>query len=429
MQRLVLVLALLLLIAGCISEEAPSVQEEEGKGVAEETAQEGEKGRVTAPTSRPRELFKGSFWYQNLGDAGPDELSDRAVLTLELAAEDGVALAIDQWTMPVYFADENTPRHDVPLLIDWTPLPKMALRDIPIPKDAREDPATNEGDPESIAVLGRDEAELGDASLVIIDTTTKPWTEIDLWQARQVDEKGRRVRNEGERENAGWVASWGNFISLDSEGIFRCGLSGRGSGAAYLAGMIWPDELIEGIDHKLAVALPFNKAEMVLEPFTETDGYLTDKEMAQIYEGETGKKADAFPIPEGAVLRLNPGIDLDSWRVTDPETGENRKLKPYEKIIAKALQDYGAVNIDNSMVGIQLYAINSISYKNDPYEAIVGKRNDFGAVMLPKELFTDMYLVKMAEPAEIKWGLTKKQWSRYSCDGAECKPPEYLICR
>ncbi len=414
MQRFLPVLALILL-AGCLSGE--SVKTEKAQGQAEV---------IPTPTSRPAQLFEDSFWYEKLGDAKRDELSDRAMLTLQLAAEQGVALAIDMWTMPVYFAGEGTPRYEVPLLIDWTPLPQMALRDVPIPENAREDPATAAGDLESILLLGR-EAELGDASLVIIDTTTEPWTEIDLWQARQVDESGRRVRGE-ERKGARWVASWANFISLESEGIFRCGLSGRGSGAAYLAGMIWPGELEKGIDHKLAVALPFNKAGVVLEPFTETDGFLTDEEMARIYEEETGKRGDAVAIPEGAVLRLDPGIDLDSWIVKDPETGESRRLKPYEKVIARALQEYGAVNIDNSMVGIQLYAINSISYEEDPYLPVVGERNEFGAVMLPEELFTEMYLVEMAEPAQVRWGLTKEQWSRYSCGGGACNPPAYLVC-
>ena len=114
------------------------------------------------------------------------------------------------------------------------------------------------------------------------------------------------------------MASWGNLISIDGGVIFKCGLSGRRRGAAYLADMIWPDELRQGIDHRLAVALPFNDGSGVPEPFPETDGFLKDEEMVQIYEEETGKREDAFPTPEGAVLRLDPRIDLDTWKVTDP---------------------------------------------------------------------------------------------------------------
>ena len=47
--------------------------------------------------------------------------------------------------------------------------------------------------------------------------------------------------------------------------------------------------------------------------------------------------------------------------------------------------------------------------------------------MFLKELYTEICLVKMAEPAEIKTGLTKERWSRYSCGGRECSPPGFMF--
>ena len=43
----------------------------------------------------------------------------------------------------------------------------------------------------------------------------------------------------------------------------------------------------------------------------------------------------------------------------------NQKVDALRKGSSKGTQDYGAVNVDNSMICIQLYAIDSISYKND----------------------------------------------------------------
>ena len=429
MARNVVALALisLLLLQGCVLTPDAEDGNRAGSFSAEEKLAEADRVKLETPTARPKNLFPNSFWYEKLNGQW-DEKDEEARLTIKLAAEEAVALSVDAWTMPVYFADELTPRLDLPLLIDWTPLPNMSLRNVPIPERAREDPATNEGDPEAIRVLGEEEARLGDGSLVIIDTTEEPWVEIDIWQARMVLPNGTRAITGEERAKARWVASWANFIPLNSEGVFRCGLSGRGSGAAYLAGMIWPEELKEGIDHKIAMSFPYNMAGTVLEPFTETDGYLSEEEMKRVYEEITGEEANAYPIPEGAILQLDPNIDLDSWEVTDPKTGEKRRLKPYEKVIAKALQEYGAVNIDNSGSGIQLYAINSISYSKDPYLETVGERNEYGAIELPKELFTEAHLVKMRPANEIRWGLSREAWERYACEGRECNPPEERIC-
>ena len=58
---------------------------------------------------------------------------------------------------------------------------------------------------------------------------------------------------------------------------------------------------------------------------------------------------------EGAHLQLDPNLNLDQF-----------DMKPYERIIAEALQTYGAYVGDYSGA-VSLYAINPQSYPENPY--------------------------------------------------------------
>ena len=135
----------------------------------------------------------------------------------------------------------------------------------------------------------------GDGHLVIIDTIGG--CVYDFWKARF--------------SNGKWKAAWGNAIPLASNGIFPNGLSARGSGFELLQGLIWPDELSNGvIEHALIFSYDHTRAGGPVPPATESDG--------------TTSGIDA--IPEGALVQLNPALDLNSLGLT-----------PMEKIIAKAL--------------------------------------------------------------------------------------------
>lgn len=88
------------------------------------------------------------------------------------------------------------------------------------------------------------------------------------------------------------------------------------SGVPSIAGVIMYDELMEGkIEHKLTWASKFTGLlEHVYPPAVWTDG--------------------AYPngLPQGIVMQLDPELDLEQFGLTK-----------YEKIVAKALQEYGAV--------------------------------------------------------------------------------------
>jgi hypothetical protein len=117
-------------------------------------------------------------------------------------------MAVSAWTVPLFYADANTPRYDVPLTkaAGWGwPSP---MKGVPIPADAKPDPQ-------------------GDSHLAIIDTSTGCLYEF--WQARKT--------------STGWAASSGNAIPISSNGIYPDGRSVTASGFSILAGRIWPEEL------------------------------------------------------------------------------------------------------------------------------------------------------------------------------------------
>jgi hypothetical protein len=109
----------------------------------------------------------------------------------------------------------------------------------------------------------------------------------------------------------------------------------RGAGVPYLAGLIRPWEIAQGrIEHALAFAYATNRLGRCVYPASKTDG-----------------KVDRLDVlPEGARLRLDPTLDVDAIPGLD-RTG---------RIIARALQEYGAYNIDNSGAN-KLYAEDNLT--------------------------------------------------------------------
>ncbi|MFQ5492219.1 MAG: hypothetical protein ACE5GE_16005, partial [Phycisphaerae bacterium] len=261
-------------------------------------------------------------------DAEIDPDSDNYVaLIAEAAASDGFVIEFKQYSAPVYFADSSTPRWDVYLACGQDYANVDFLKDVPIPDFA--EPANDidgADNPIPFGVCG-DEADQ-DNQMIILNLETR--CEYDFFQARLED--GR------------WVASWANSISLDSAGIYEKGFSARGSGFTTLAGLIWPDELENGqINHALGFTYPGVAAGGPVAPATESDGVSTGR----------------WALPEGARLRLDPTLDLDTLGLT-----------PYEKTIANALQEYGMILFDDGSSAVSVEAIDPRSTIGNPYEGL-----------------------------------------------------------
>ncbi len=252
-----------------------------------------------------------SFWNQPIGPRPAiDPRSDELIALMD-ARQGAVHVNSEVFTIPVYSADASTPRrtvHQRPARDGLTggllqrerryrQHPEFG-RDVPIPDGAIPDPDN-------------------DAHLAIVDWERGlAW---DMWRAR--------VREDGQYES-----STGMVYSIDSDGVWRTedfpianGESmhfhgpSRAAGVPAIAGLAMHHEIVAGrIEHKLAFATNNIRQEFV-HPATWTDGAQDD-----------GPR-------EGCVIQLDPDLDLDDF-----------DLSPGGRVIARAMQEYGAVDVDGA---------------------------------------------------------------------------------
>ena len=142
-----------------------------------------------------------------------------------------------------------------------------------------------------------------DHHLVVVDRKR----ELDMWNA--VYDARNDAWSAGGRF-VGDLYGWGANASPGTHagGAVAAGFSGMG-------GVVRPEEIAQGhIDHALSVTIPHPHTGYV-GPATATDG----------------TNQDPLSIPEGAHLQLDPGYDVaaQAWPA-------------WEKMLAKALQTYGA---------------------------------------------------------------------------------------
>jgi hypothetical protein len=253
-----------------------------------------------ATSTAPKRFFSDtSFWNQPI-PAKP-EIDPRSAGWIELLKTDrehNFGVNATRFTIPVYEVDKQGPGFG---------------NDVPIPDEALSDAQS-------------------DAHLALIDRKNNlAW---DMWYAR--------------KRNGKWYSNTGMKYPLDGPGVFerkqfaiKTGESihqygpGRAAGVPIIAGLIMYDEALSGaIEHKIAGATSFVGYREFCFPATWTDGP---------YKGG---------IPEGAIIQLDPKLDLDQFDLT-----------PVEKTIARALQNYGMVLVD--------YAGGNVIYA----EGLYGKKD------------------------------------------------------
>lgn len=241
---------------------------------------------ATAPSAQAQEVSQpftvdSPFRTSIPDDAGIDPNS--AAMIAYAARENSVYASMAEFGIPIYQAENNTPRFTVECTITWWgPCPFDGYQ-IPIPADAR--PQTG-----------------SDGALVVIVDETSDLV-FEFWQAQFADGQ--------------WTASFGAVNKLYGSGW---GGSSTGSGASRLAGVILVDEIAAGeIPHALALQTDNICAGIYRQPAIKTDG--------------TSLRADC--IPEGARLRLDPTIDLDEL-----------ELAPAVRTVARAMQVYGGYVVD-----------------------------------------------------------------------------------
>lgn len=232
----------------------------------------------------------------------------------------GFHINLNSWTLPIYEVTKDTPTVDVGKRIKYHPgeggrfyihsleyikaaggedkhpmghAPGFG-KDVPIPKEAIPDG-------ESDAHISLVDFERGIA-----------W---DMWAAQKRPD-GTWWSNSGIKYDlyGSGVFNPDDFPIHNGESIHMYGGS-HAAGVPSIAGVIRHDELLEcKIEHKLTWATTcVALLEHIYPPATWTDG--------------------PYPngIPQGALLQLDPALDLEQF-----------PLNKYEKAVAKALQEYGA---------------------------------------------------------------------------------------
>ncbi len=176
----------------------------------------------------------------------------------------------------------------------------------------------------------------------------------DMWGLKQLD-------------NGTWESKTGMFYRLDGDGVFNGEELGyrddesvhfhgpsRAAGVPAIAGLIRYDEVMEGeIRHKLSCATRFAASQTFVYPASWTDGYVDGG------------------IPEGAVIQLNPELDLSQFEMTKEE-----------EIIAKALQEYGMVVVDVAH-GQPIYAEGLWGQEDKSWEGKLTEWEDRGINSIP----------------------------------------------
>lgn len=136
-------------------------------------------------------------------------------------------------------------------------------------------------------------------------------------------------------ETGYWGTSFGAEVDLKGTGVAapwmtapdtNLSASPRPSGVPLIAGLIRIDEIKAGhIDHALAIAYPAPR----------TGSFVSPASMA--LEAPEATAPNLVGLPMGARIQLDPAYDI-----------ENTNLTPAAKVIARALQEYGAIVVDQT---------------------------------------------------------------------------------
>ena len=252
-----------------------------------------------------------SFWNQPIPEN--PEIDTRNTEWIEMLkkepTQNNFGTSYSVYTVPVYEADSSTPLYDIKyqelsddMKKNWDSKVERfghgpGFDRIPIPDSAIPDPQ-------------------GDHHMAIVDWSTM--TAWDMWGCEKLPD-------------GSWKSNTGMKYSLTGSGVFDSTMfpikngesihfygPSRAAGVPIIAGLIRYDEVMAGeINHKLSFASRYCAYQEHCFPAVWTDGPVDGG------------------IPEGAVIQLDPKLDLSQYDLT-----------PEELVVAKALQKYGMVLVD-----------------------------------------------------------------------------------
>lgn len=316
---------------------------------------------INGQKSFPRFFSESSFWNQPIGENPQiDPNSEKWIRMLELEPTgENFSTVYSQWTVPVYEADETTPYEFVNRYqlnaeekAVWESVRQKdyfghgpQFNPVPIPENARPDKMT-------------------DAHFAVVD-----WNRMlawDMWGLEKTEDgkyrskTGMCYRLDGDGtfhpEELGYI---------DGESVHFHG-PGRAAGVPVIAGLVRYDEVHAGkIEHKLSCATRFAATQTYTYPASWTDGYVDGG------------------IPEGAVIQLDPALDLSLF-----------ELSPEEMVIARAMQEYGMVVVDIAQ-GQPLYVEGVWTDPNKSWEGELSEWENKGINAIP---FKHYRVLKVENP-------------------------------
>lgn len=294
--------------------------------------------------SKPKRFFNDtSFWNQPLVEGV--KIDSNSGKWISMLAQDpsneNFGITYEDWTVPIFEATAHTPKVAVlPRPLTAAQLSKYGFApgwfapgtkfqhgsgfgmDIPIPENAKPDFNI-------------------DAHLAIVDWSSN--TVWDMWGAYKDTATGIWYSNTGMKYP---LDGPGDFVSFhlgmkDNETVHSYGPS-RPSGVPIIAGIIRFDEVMDGeINHKLSCAIRYAALKEFTYPAIWTDGYTPGG------------------IPEGAVIQLDPLLDINQFDLLDGE-----------KVVARALQKYGIVVVDEAQ-GSPIYAEGLLGQSGKSWKGIL----------------------------------------------------------
>lgn len=330
------------------------------------------------PASVKRFFNDQSFWNQPIAEHPViDSNSAKWIKMLEMEPTgEHFGTVYKKWTIPVYEADANTPYVQVNLH-PLDPAEKKVWISVDDHSYFGHGPNFN---PVPIPMGARPDLE-DDAHFCVVDWNRKlAW---DMWGLRKLEDES-------------WESKTGMCYRLDGNGVFNGYELGyvdnesvhfhgpsRAAGVPAAAGLIRYDEVMAGkIEHKLSCATRFAAAQTFVYPASWTDGYVNGG------------------IPEGAVIQLDPSLDLSRFVLT-----------PEEIIIAKALQEYGMVVVDIAQ-GQPVYAEGLWGHPDKSWEGKLTEWDDRGINSIPFKHYRVLKVNNPVHRGDIRtsWKVFTDEW-------------------
>jgi hypothetical protein len=277
-----------------------------------------------------------------------------------------------EWSAPIYVASATTPRrrvqvetdHEFDLWRDWG--------SVPLVRDAIGAPPADGYDDRDNILLRLNRRKFTDRSLVVYQPATD-----SLWEFIHLVKRGDTF----------YAADGGKITNVsDNLGTWDPWPSGlphgtTGAGLPHMVGMQTIAEVTGrgSIDHVVSMVLPHVTD---VDPGKRNPDYAGVRPPATRSDGDRDPALYPDAIEEGTRFRLPASLDIDALGLT-----------PYGRILARAIQRYGAIVVDracaidqvcvgddaDSRAAISFYAEQPPDPARDPYRAKFGSRFPIGA--------------------------------------------------